>query len=563
MSETLSNEAIRVFTGGDVVTMNDDMPAAEAVAVREGRILAVGALDEVLRAAGKDAELVDLGGKCLMPSFIDAHGHFANAPRVITWANVSSPPAGPVESIPDVVRVLKEHVGKIEPAPGEWIVGYGYDSDGLEEKRNITVDDLDPHFSDNPVMLIHVSNHGCVMNSAGFALFNITAGTPTPPGGLILRKEGSREPAGLVMETAFLPIFAQVPQPTEEELLDLLKPAQLMYAAKGVTTIAEGATHAHELALLRKAAAQKRLFLDVVSLPMGMGGELFKAFAEYIVVSDDQQPDVIGHPEYEFGSYQNRLKLGGVKLAVDGSPQGKTAFWSEPLLTPGPAGEENWRGAPLLPPESLTEIYRALTDRNIQVWTHANGDAAIDMVIDAATAAGVKADDDRRHVVVHSNFMRPDQLDEYVRLGLTPTFFTVHAFYWGDVHLANLGQERAFFLSPMRSAQKRGIRFSNHNDFMVTPVDPMFMIWSAVHRISRNGVVIGPNERVDVWTALRALTIDAAYQYFEEDTKGSLKPGKLADLVILSANPLKVEPMTIKDITVEETFKEGETVYRR
>ena len=554
---------ITIFTNGDIVTMNDANPQAEAVAIQDGRILAVGAQDEVLQAAGKDAELVDLGGKTLMPSFIDAHGHFMNAPRVITWANVSSPPVGPVESIPDIIRVLKEHVAKIKAAPGEWIVGYGYDADGTKEGRNVTRDDLDPHFPDNPVLLIHVSNHGAVLNSAGFAVFDITADTPTPAGGLILRQEGSQEPAGLVMETAFLPVFAQIPQPTEEELLDLLKPAQMMYAAKGVTTLTEGATHAHELAFLRKAAAQKRFFLDIVSQPLGMGGELYKAFAEYIVVGDDQEPEVVGNPEYEFGSYQDRLKLSGVKLVVDGSPQGKTAFWSEPLLTPGPAGEENWRGAPLLPPETLNQTYKALTDRNIRVWIHANGDAAIDMVIDAATAAGVKAADDRRNVVVHSQFMRPEQLDDYVRLGLTPSFFTVHTFFWGDVHLENLGQERAFFLSPMKSAQEKGIRFSNHNDFMVTPVDPMFMIWSAVHRISRNGVVIGPDQRVDVWTALKAITLDAAYQYFEEDTKGSLEPGKLADLVILSANPLKVDPMTIRDITVEETFKEGKTVYRR
>ncbi len=557
-----SGEADRIFLGGDILTMDDANPHAEALAVQGDKIVAVGSRDEVMQWKGDDTEVIDLGGKTLMPSFIDAHGHFMNAPRVITWANVSSPPVGPVESIPDIIHVLEERVTKTKPAPSEWIVGYGYDANGLEEGREATRDDLDPHFPDNPVLLIHVSNHGAVLNSAGFAVFDMAADTPTPPGGLIARQEGSQEPAGLVMETAFMPIFAQIPQPTEEELLDLLKPAQMIYAAKGVTTLTEGATHAHELAFLRKAAAQKRFFLDIVSQPLGMGGELYKAFAEYIVVGDDQEPEVVGNPEYEFGSYQDRLKLSGVKLIVDGSPQGKTAFWTEPLLTPGPAGEENWRGAPLLPPETLNQTYKAVSERNIPVYTHANGDAAIDMVIEAAEATGVTAADDRRNVVVHSQFMRPEQLDDYVRLGLIPSFFTVHTFFWGDVHLENQGQERAFFLSPMKSAQEKGIRFSNHNDFMVTPVDPMFMIWSAVHRISRNGVVIGPDQRVDVWTALKALTLDAAYQNFEEDTKGSLEPGKLADLVILSANPLKVDPMTIRDITVEETFKEGKTIYR-
>ncbi len=553
-----------VYTNGDIITMNDENPEAEAIAVRDGRILAVGVKTDVLKAAGKNAEVVDMGGKTLMPSFIDAHGHFMNAPRVVTWANVSLPPVGRAESIPDIIDVLKEHVARLNIASGEWIVGYGYDVNGLAEGREITRDDIDPHFPDNPVLLIHVSNHGGVLNSLGFEAFDITAATPAPAGGVILRKEGSQEPEGLLMETAFFDIFSQIPQPSEEEMLDLLKPAQMIYAEKGVTTLTEGATFGHELKFLRKAAAEKRFFLDVVSQPLGMLGQLAKTFAEYVRIGDDDEVvEVIGNPELEFGSYDNRLKLGGIKLLTDGSPQGKTAFWTEPLLTPGPAGEKNWRGEPIISQEELTKTYKALTELNIPVYVHANGDAGIDMVIEAAEAAGDKAGDDRRNVVIHSNFMRPEQLDDYARLGLFPSFFTVHAFFWGDVHVENQGEKRAFFLSPMKSAQKKGIRFSNHNDFMVTPVDPMFMIWTAVHRISRNGVVIGPDECVDVWTAMKAITTEAAYQYFEEDAKGSLEPGKLADMVILSANPLKVAPMMIKDIIVEETFKEGESVYRK
>ena len=552
-----------IYTGGDIITMDDANPQVEAVAVKDGKILAVGDLSAVETTAGPGAKAVNLGGKTLMPSFIDAHGHFMNAPRLITWANVSVPPVGPVESIPNIIRVLEEHVAKWKLASGEWIIGYGYDSKFLAEGRELTRDDLDPHFPNNPIILIHVSNHGCVMNSRGFEFFEITAETPTPEGGVILRKEGSQEPAGLLMEMAFGPVFSQLPQPSEEELLELVKPAQLMYASKGVTTITEGATQAHAMKFLRKAAAQKRLFLDVVSQPVAMGGELYKTFAEYIIVGDDEEPHVIGNPENVFGTYQDRLKLGGIKIVLDGSPQGKTAFWTEPILTPGPAGEENWRGVPLLPPEIVHKTYKSAAERNIPVYAHANGDAAIDMVIEAADAAGITAADDRRNVVVHSNLMRPDQLDHYARLGLLPSFFTVHTFFWGDTHVENLGKERAFFLSPLKSTQEKGIRFTNHNDYSVTPQDPMFMVWTAVHRVSRNGVIIGPDQRVDVWTALKSITIDAAYQYFEEDTKGSFELGKLADMVILSDNPLKVNPMMIRDIVVEETFKEGQSVYQR
>jgi predicted amidohydrolase YtcJ len=253
-------------------------------------------------------------------------------------------------------------------------------------------------------------------------------------------------------------------------------------------------------------------------------------------------------------------------MIIDGSPQGKTAFWSEPLLTDGPGGEKKWRGEPLFPPEVINRAAKELYSKGIQVFSHCNGDAAIDMMIDAAREAGVTAADDARTVIIHSQFMRPDQLDAYVELGFTPSFFTTHAFYWGDVHIQNAGKERADFISPMASAQKKGIRFSNHSDFSVTPIDPIRMAWSAVSRTSRTGQVLGIEERVDMWTSLKALTIDAAWQIREEDIKGTIAPGKLADLVILDANPMDVDTVDVDkvlDIKVVETLKEGKTVYKR
>jgi predicted amidohydrolase YtcJ len=250
-------------------------------------------------------------------------------------------------------------------------------------------------------------------------------------------------------------------------------------------------------------------------------------------------------------------------MALDGSPQGKTAFWSKPLLTPGPGGEANWRGQPLFPPELVNKAAKELYDKGIQVFSHCNGDAAIDMMIDAARAAGVKAADDRLTVIIHSQFMRPDQLDSYAELGFSPSFFTVHAFFWGTIHTENLGKERAFFLSPMASAIKRGLHCSNHNDFSVTPVEPMRMVWTAVARQSREETIIGPDERVDRWQALKAITTEAAWQIREENQKGTIQAGKLADLVILDGNPLTVDTGKIVDIKAVETFKEGKSVYKR
>ena len=551
----------KVFRGGTIVTLDDSRPIVEALAVGGGRILALGTEAEVMALVEEGIEIVDLGSATLLPGFIDSHGHFMNAPQIVSWVNISGPPAGPVTSIADIVREIRAYTDRVQPAPGEWIIGYGYDVTVLSDGRELMRDDLDAAFPVNPIMLIHVSNHGCVLNSLGFANFDIDETTPTPEGGLILRKEGSNEPAGLLMETAFLPIFAQLPKRTIEELLDNLDAAQRIYTSAGVTTAQEGATHKADVDFLLRAASEGRLYIDVVSLPLVV--EFPALIAEYA-------PDFKGAPlelpdtaATAFGSYRNRLKFQGVKIPLDGSPQGKTAFWTEPLLTGGPEGEKDYRGFPLFAPEQVNPVVAEFADKGIQIFTHANGDAAIDMIIDAMRAAGVTAADGRRDCVIHSQFMRPDHLDAYVELGLTPSFFTVHTYYWGDVHLENTGEARAGFMSPMASAREQGIRFSNHSDFSVTPMDPLRMMHSSVTRVSRSGKVIGPDQRVDVLTALKAMTIDAAWQIFEEDTKGTLAVGKLADMVILDRNPLEVAPDQLLDLKVVETFKEGFSVYRR
>ncbi len=556
-----NNQADKIFRGGTILTMNDDRPRVEAVAIADGLILAAGSEAEVMATRNENTEIIDLGNNVLMPSFIDAHGHFMNAPQVVKWANVSGPPVGPVTCIADIIDTLKVHVQKSALKPGDWIIGYGYDVTNLSDGRQCSRDDLDPHFPNNPVMLIHSSNHGAVLNSKAFALVGMDANTETPPGGMILRKQGSNEPDGLIMETAFLPVFVNIPKSSEEELLDTLDEAQQIYARVGVTTCQESANNAHDLKFLKKAADQGRFYLDIISLPFVVDiPVLVKEYFPAFTGGPMSIPDAAAE---SFGVYKNRFKLGGVKLTLDGSPQGKTAFWTQPLLTPGPGGEENWRGEPLFPPELINRATKELYDKGIQVFAHCNGDAAIDMMIDAARAAGVKAEDDRRTVIIHSQFQRPDQLDSYVELGFSPSYFTAHTFFWGKVHVENAGKERAYFISPMASAIKKGLHCSNHNDFSVTPMEPMRMVWSAVTRLSREGEVIGPDERIGVWAAFKAITIESAWQIREEDSKGTIEPGKLADLVILDGDPLTVELDHILNIQTIETFKEGVSVYKK
>ncbi len=552
-------QAEAIYFGGPIITMDDERREVEAIAVAGGRVIATGQKDYVMRSRTDDTRLVDLEGNTLLPAFIDSHGHFMNAPQIVKWANVSGPPVGPITKVADFVPVLQEHVKRLGLKKGDWIIGYGYDRSNLAEGRELLASELDPYFPDNPVMLIHSSNHGAVLNSAAFAEVGMDENTPTPPGGIINRVEGTNRPAGFIMETAFLPIFGNMPMPSERELLDTLFEAQQIYARAGVTTCQEGGTHAKDLAFLRKGAGEGLLYLDVVSLPLIF--EVPALVREYAPNFTGGPMDLPDEAPEAFGFYKNHLKLQGIKFAMDGSPQGKTAFWTEPLLTPGPGGEENWRGAPLFPPEQVNKALAKIYDAGIQVFCHANGDAAIDMIIDGARLAGVKAADDRRTVIIHSQVMRPDQLDAYAELGFSPSFFTAHTFFWGTEHTANLGEKRASFISPMKSATDKGLVCSNHTDFSVTPMDPMRVMWSSITRQSREGKVIGPAERIDRWEALKALTINAAWQLFEEDQKGTLEAGKLADLVILDANPLTVATDDMLKIKVVETLKEGVTVY--
>ncbi len=539
-------DASTLYHNAIVLTMDPAGERADAILVREGRILAVGET-ETLRSthAHEGVHEVDLGGRTVLPGFIDGHSHFGQAMTLIDWADLSAPPVGHVDSIPTLLEALRAHVRTRGITAGEWIIGYGYDHETLREARHPTRDDLDAVFPDNPVLLMHISSHGMVLNSQALAKAGIDASTPTPEGGVIARRPGSSEPNGLLMETAMIPAYAVFPRPDAAQQEARLDRAQQLYASNGYTTIQDGASSPETLALLDAAAARGALWLDVVTLPavISAGEELDQALAA------------------PFGQYQGRHKRGGIKVIADGSPQGRTAWFSKPMRVPGPNGETDWTGVAFIPQASYEAILTRVLAAGVPLWTHANGDAAIDMVIRTHERSKVQRSDDRRHVVVHSQFVRPDQLDAYYRLGLAASFFSNHAFFWGDVHLRNLGPERASHLSPLRSAHERGIRYSNHSDYSVTPLDPMFELWSAANRITRSGIVLGPEERISVQRALEALTIDAAWIYREEHDKGSITVGKRADFTILDHNPLEIDPLRLRELHVVATIKDGSRVW--
>ncbi len=534
-----------IYTGGDIVTVNDAQPAAEAVAVKDGRILAVGSRAEVEQAhKGAATQVVDLAGHTLVPGFIDGHAHVMAFGGQAVGALLLAPPDGPVETIDDVVAQLQEFAKGPDVARTGWIFGIGYDDALLG--RHPTRDDLDKVSKDIPVMAVHISGHFSAVNSAGLAKIGYTAATPDPEGGVIRRRAGSREPNGVLEELASIPSTMAAISPTTPADLDYFLTRGLELAKRfGYTTAIEGRAFRPQHEYLLDAAKRGLLDIDVIS---------------YV---DYSSREVIPSPVST--GYDGRYRVGGLKVTLDGSPQGRTAWRTTPYLVPPDGQQPGYAGYPAIPDTQVVEdLFDEAFAKGWPVHVHANGDAAVDQMIAALRPVQAKhGPGDRRTTLIHGQFTRAgDQLDALAELQVIASLFPMHTFYWGDWYDQIIGPELAQRISPIRTALDKGLHVNSHTDAPVALPNLLQVMWATVNRTSRSGKVMGPKERLTPLEALKAVTIWPAYEIFEEDAKGSIEPGKLADLVILDRNPLEVDPATINQIVVLETIKEGRSVYR-
>ncbi len=531
-----------IFIGDHIIAMDGSTP--EAVAIRGETIVATGPREDLIRYQGPQTRLVELGEHALLPGFIDSHSHLTAQARLADFANIGAPPVGPVTGIPGLQDVLRAGMADRPPATGGWVIGFGYDESLLDEQRVPTRDDLDAVSTDVPVLIIHTSLHFGVLNSRGLEAMGITSATPNPVGGEIRRRPGTDEPDGVLNETAFQAVLFRIVIGSKDDPGAKFRAALGDYASKGVTTAQDGATTAADLAILTAEAARDPLPIDLAVYP-------------FAVALDEATRETIDATPYSGG-----LRIAGVKFVLDGSIQGLTGFLSQPYLQVPPGADETYRGQATMLPEVFEQMVGRFLDRGVPVLVHANGDSAIDEVIDTIDrhfAGG--AVPDHRTVIIHAQMMREDQLDRIREDGLIPSYFSAHPYYWGDWHRRILGDERAARISPIRSTADRNIRFTIHNDTPVVPMDMMRLLAITVNRTTRSGYVLGPDQRATVMEALQALTINGAYSLFEEDTKGSITPGKQADLVILGSDPLTADPATLADIPVLETISRGRTVY--
>ena len=549
-NKVISEESSQMFYNGDILTMEDETPKyAEAIVAQKGKVVFVGTKSEA-ESKFKNAEKIDLKGKTLLPGFIDPHSHFGMVSNTMGQVDLNPEPVGTVKNIDDILQNLKNYKEKHKIPDGEWIFGWGYDDSQLTEKRHPTKKDIDKVLPNNPVYLQHTSGHMGVANSLGLEKLKINAASQNPEGGNIDRFPNSNDPTGLVQETAMYPFVRNMLEILATKQGEYFDTTQNYYASNGITTAQDGMTDRNMIRFFQSQADAGKMKIDLISLA---------GYSEL----DSNLADTTLH----FKTYKNGFKVQGTKIVADGSPQGKTAYFTKPFLTEVPGCHHDCRGLPSLTQEALNKLFETAYAKDNQLFIHCNGDASIDMVLLAHETACKKLnqalDKDRRTIVVHSQFVRPEQLKTFVKYNMEPSFFTNHTYFWGDVHVENLGKARADFLSPMVSARKLGLKPTNHSDATVTPINPIFTIWTAVNRVSRSGAIIGAAERTTPYLALQAITSFAAYEFFDENLKGTLTKGKLADFVILDKNPLKVKPMEIKNIQVIETIKEGKTVYKK
>ena len=533
-----------LWRGGTIITMDGETPnMAESVVERDGKIAFVGPEADARAAAGKDAQVHDLKGATLLPGFVDAHSHFAIGLQTAGGLDLADPATGDTASVAKLLAAVKRYGAKVPK--GGWVVVWRYDDAGLAERRHVTRAELDSILPDRKVVLLHISLHGLVANSAALKAAKLSDGMKPPVGG-VMPSDAKGRLTGLLFEKAMLPMSLVLPQPSNEARLAALDGVQMRYAREGFTWAQDGATNPVDLAFLTSPAAQQILKIDLALLPFAMTG--IEAMLE--------------NPAMAPGAHFGRVKLQGIKFTLDGSPQARTAFFTRDYALGSPDGQHPWHGQPVTTDAVFQTLARKVHERGWQIFVHANGDAAIDMAIRGFDALGIKAADDRRPIVIHSQFMRPDQIPAYARIGVGPSYFSNHTYYFADTHRRNFPNEVVDFISPFTASRAAGLIPSNHSDYPVTPLDTRAQLWSAMARTSRTGVVSGESQREDAWHALQALTTGPAWQVFEENQRGRIKPGLLADFVVLDRNPLTTPVDDIRAIRVLETVKEGKTVWR-
>ena len=517
-----------LYFGGPIVTLEEPR-YAQALVERGGRIAYVGDREEAERLAGPGARRVDLEGRALLPAFLDPHSHLL----ACAYARLQVP-LGECAGWGEIADRLSRHVQARDIQPGEWVKGTGYDQNALAEGAAPDRFCLDRACPNNPVVIQHASGHAGVFNTLALERLGALNGDCG------LERDGQGELTGRGEENPFLDLLGRIPMDGLEDVLRAFQGAQEEYASHGIATAQEGLLQPVMAPVYREILRRGLLYLDVNAyVPPADYDRLRGQFAQRVSASS------------------GRFQVAGMKIFLDGSPQGGTAWVREPYAGGG-------RGTSTMTDGQVLSAFRQALDRDAQLLAHCNGDRAAEQYLTLLAPAEREAGKQLcRPVMIHAQLLGLDQLERVKTLGVIPSFFVAHVYHWGEIHVKNFGLDRAGRISPAGSALAWGIPFTFHQDSPVIPPDMLETLWCACVRRTKTGRVLGAEERIPVEAALRAVTQTAALQYGLERELGTLRPGKRADFVLLSGDPLRTPPEELKKLQVERTIQRGRTIWSR
>jgi len=540
-----------IIYNGSVLTLDNEGTNGNSLTSHKGRITGIWPdvkPPEELITRSEEVQEIDLNGATILPGFIDTHNHLLMYSQNKRQVDCSSP-------LHKNISDLKKSIAKVvsDKEAGEWILGYGYDDTLLAEKRHPTKEDLDAVSTEHPIFIRHISGHLAVANTTALNIAGLNKETPKPDGGHF-GKDVNGELTGVLYEPGAMDkVFEHVPVPSTEELVELIGEGAVDYMAQGITTntdagvglfLLEREFDAHILAMQEKENPMKMRFM-VLSYLLEKGG----VFGEHTAAQLDKEIQ---------DKTNGKAKLDSAKLFQDGSIQGLTGALRKPYYC-----DDKLYGDLIFTQEQLNDYVLDFHERGFRVATHGNGDNAIGSVIEAyeyAIKNGEKRD--HRHRIEHVQTALKEDLEKMKSLEIAASFFINHVYYWGDRHRdIFLGPDRATRMNPLKDAKDLDMLYTLHSDCPITPISPLFSVWAAVNRVTRDGEVLGESQKIDVETALKSMTIYGAELNFEEDEVGSIEVGKAADFVVLAENPMTIDPMQIKDIQVQMTIVDGEIVY--
>ena len=523
----------KVYFNGNFITLEEQ--SVEAVLIENSIIKKVGQKEEILKLVDEKTEVIDLNGKTMMPAFIDAHSHFSAVANEFLQVSLKN-----CKNFREIQEKLLKYKEENNVPEGKWINANGYDNNILIENKQITKKELDEVLPNNPIVIQHQSGHTGIMNSLGLKLVGITNETVSPDGGLIEKING--ELTGYLEENAFIENVKKVPMPSIDDLKQAFKRAEMKYASYGIATVQEGFLPKELLNIYKAIVKENQCKLDVISyVDKNILQDIYNEFPKCIK------------------KYYNHFKIGGIKIFLDGSPQARTAWMREPYI-----GDNNYYGYGTMKDEEVEEAINLAYKNKLQILAHCNGDRASQQYINAIKNITENNKEDIskiRPVLIHGQLLGINQLDEVKNLGIIPSYFIAHVYYWGDIHIKNFGK-RAEVITPAGSSLRKNILFTFHQDSPVIEPNMFETIWCAVKRQTKTGVLLGNSEKINVIDAIKAVTTNSAYQYFEENEKGSIKEGKTADLIIVDKNPLNIDIDELREVKVLETIKGGETIFR-